>query len=218
MEVYFINNIDQLKSAQATTNENDLFTRRNLPQTKLYNWINEDDHRMIAGILHYPAEMSESKNLSLPRPLSRPGKDILCGVDRLIKDSIVNPHRLAVGGYSCDGFLTNWLITQTRRFNAALSGAGVVDYASVRGMMDMPVSLSYLFGGFLWEVSNIYQNEAFIYQLDRIHTPTHIITGKYDNRVPTSQSYILERELHYLGISVKLIIFPKEGHSVTGNP
>ncbi|CAF4302819.1 unnamed protein product, partial [Rotaria sp. Silwood2] len=56
--------------------------------------------------------------------LSRPGKDILYGVDRLIKDGIVDPHRLAVGGYSYGGFLTNWLITQTRRFNAALSGAG----------------------------------------------------------------------------------------------
>ncbi|CAF3614861.1 unnamed protein product, partial [Rotaria sp. Silwood1] len=272
MEIYFINNIDQLKLAQATTNENDLFTRRNLPQTKLYNWINEDDHRMIAGILHYPPEMLESKNLSLLvlihggpywaslnsrelawhdwtslatsegwlalepnyrgstgygdqflneiryRPLSRPGKDILYGVDRLIKDGIVNLHRLAVGGYSYGGFLTNWLITQIRRFNAALSGAGVVDYASARGMMDMSVPLSYLFGGFPWEVSNIYQNEAPIYQLDRIHTPTHIITGQNDNRVPTSQSYILERGLHYLGIPVKLIIFPKEGHSVTGNP
>ncbi|CAF4844858.1 unnamed protein product, partial [Rotaria sp. Silwood1] len=272
MKVYFINNIDQLKSAQAITNENDLFTRRNLPQTKIYNWINEDDHRVIEGILHYPPEMFESKNLSLLvlihggpywaslnrlelawhdwaslaasegwlvlepnyrgstgygdqflneiryRPLSRPGKDILCGVDRLIKDGIVNPHRLVVGGYSYGGFLTNWLITQTRRFNAALSGAGVVDYASAWGMMDMPLPLSYLFGGFPWEVPNIYQNEAPIYQLDRIHTPTHIITGQNDNRVPTSQSYILERGLHYLGIPVKLIIFPKEGHSVTGNP
>ncbi|CAF3349062.1 unnamed protein product, partial [Rotaria sp. Silwood2] len=272
MEVYFINNIDQLKSAQAITNENDLFTRRNLPQTKLYNWINEDDHRLIEGILHYPPDMFESKNLSLLvlihggpywaslnrlglawhnwaslaasegwlvlepnyrgstgygdqflneiryRPLSRPGKDILCGVDRLIKDGIVDPHRLAVGGYSYGGFLTNWLITQTRRFNAALSGAGVVDYASAWGMMDLPVPLSYLFGGFPWEAPNIYQNEAPIYQLDRIHTPTHIITGENDNRVPTSQSYILERGLHYLGIPVKLIIFPKEGHSMTGNP
>ncbi|CAF2915070.1 unnamed protein product, partial [Rotaria sp. Silwood2] len=239
MEVYFINNINQLKSAQAITKENDLFTRRNLPQTKLYNWRNEDDHRVIEGILHYPPNMFESKNLSLLvlihggpylASLNRlelvwynwaslaASEDILCAVDRLIKDGIVDPHRLAVGGYSYGGFLTNWLITQTRRFNAAMSGAGVVDYASAWGMMDIPILLSYLAGGFPWEAPNIYQNEAPIYQLDRIHTPTHIITGENDNRVPTSQSYILERGLHYLGIPVKLISFPKEGHSMPGNP
>ncbi|CAF3312143.1 unnamed protein product [Rotaria socialis] len=272
MEVYFANNINQLKSARAITNENDLFNQRSLPQTKLYSWINEDDHRVIEGILHYPPGMFESKNLSLLvlihggpywaslnrlelawhdwaslaalegwlvlepnyrgstgygdeflneiryRPLSRPGKDILCGVDRLIKDGIVDPHRLAVGGYSYGGFLTNWLITQTRHFNVALSGAGVVDYASAWGMMDLPVPLSYLLGGFPWETPNIYQNEAPIYHLDRIRTPTHIITGEKDNRVPTPQSYILERGLHYLGVPVKLIIFPKEGHSMKDNP
>ncbi|CAF4947761.1 unnamed protein product, partial [Rotaria socialis] len=65
MEVYFANNINQLKSARAITNENDLFNQRNLPQTKLYSWINEDDHRVIEGILHYPPGMFESKNLSL---------------------------------------------------------------------------------------------------------------------------------------------------------
>ncbi|CAF3846872.1 unnamed protein product [Rotaria sp. Silwood1] len=272
MEIYLIDNIDQLKLAQAITNENDLFTRRNLPKTKVYNWINEDDHRVIEGILHYPPEKFESKNLSLLvlihggpywaslnvlhldgydwaslaasegwlvlepnyrgstgygdqflneiryRPLSLPGKDILFGVNQLIKDGIVNPQRLAVGGYSYGGFLTNWLITQTKRFNAALSGSGIVDHTSGWGMMDLPVLLSYLLGGFPWEVPHIYQNEAPIYHLDKIRTPTHIITGEDDIRVPASQSYILERGLHYLGIPVKLITFPKAGHSLNNNP
>jgi dipeptidyl aminopeptidase/acylaminoacyl peptidase len=272
MEVYFINNIDQLKSAQAITNENNLFTQRNLPQIKVYSWINDNDHRVIEGILHYPPEQFQSKNLPLLvlihggpywadlnkldlvwhqwatlaasegwlvlepnyrgsigygdqflheiryKPLSRPGKDILCGVDQLIKDGIVDPYRLAVGGYSYGGFLTNWLITQTRRFNAALSGAGVVDHTSMWGTTDIPVPLSYLLGGFPWEIPHIYQNEAPIYQLDRVRTPTYITTGENDIRVPTSQSYILERGLHHLNIPVKLIIFPKEGHSLNNNP
>jgi dipeptidyl aminopeptidase/acylaminoacyl peptidase len=272
MEVYLINNINQLKSAEAITEENNLFTRRNLPQTKVYSWINEDDQRVIEGILHYPPGKFESKNLPLLvlihggpywasinqldldwhnwatlaasegwlvlepnyrgstgygdqflneiryKPVSRPGKDILYGVDQLIKDKIVDPYKLAVGGYSYGGFLTNWLITQTKRFNAALSGAGVVDHTSAWGTMDLPILMSYLFGGFPWEVPHIYQNEAPFYQLNRVRTPTHIVIGEKDIRVPASQSYILERGLHYLGIPVKLISFPKEGHSVNNNP
>ena len=271
-EVYLIHNINQLKSAQPITNENSLFTQRHLPQTKVYSWRNEDDHRMIEGILHYPPGMFQSKNLPLLvlihggpywaatnklelawyewatlaasdgwlvlepnyrgstgyadeflneirfKPLSRPGKDILYGVDQLIKDGMVDRRRLAIGGYSYGGFLTNWLITQTKRFNAALSGSGAVDYTSAWGMMDIPVHLSYLFGGHPWEEPDIYQNESPIYQLDKIRTPTHIVTGENDVRVPTSQSYILERGLNYLGVPVKLISFPKEGHSIDKNP
>jgi dipeptidyl aminopeptidase/acylaminoacyl peptidase len=272
MEVYLINNINQLQLAKPITNDNQLFTQRNLPRAKVYKWINEEDHQIIEGILHYPPGKFESKKLSLLvlihggphtaslnrfladwytwaplaasegwlvlepnyrgstgygdqflnelryRPVSLPGKDILYGVDQLIRDGIVDPYRLSVGGYSYGGFLTNWLITQTKRFNAALSGAGATEHVSSWGMMDTPVLLNYLFGGYPWEAPHIYQNEAPIYQLDRIRTPTHIVTGEEDIRVPASQSYIMERGLYYQGIPVELIIFPNEGHTLSINP
>ena len=97
------------------------------------------------------------------RPLSRPGQDILCGVNQLIKDGAVDNNKLAVGGYSYGAFITNWLIIRTQRFNAALSGAGAVDFSSTWGAMDLPVLISYLFGEFPWEVPHIYQSEAPIY-------------------------------------------------------
>ncbi|CAF4651163.1 unnamed protein product [Rotaria sp. Silwood1] len=118
----------------------------------------------------------------------------------LIKDGIADPQRLPVGGYSYGSFLTNWLITQTKRFNAPLSGAGVVDHTSMWGTLDQPIMIHHLFGGLPCEVPYIYQSEAPIYELDRIRTPTHIITGEDDLRVPSSQNYILERGLHYLAI------------------
>ena len=272
MEVYLINNIDQLQLAKAITNENKLFRERDLPRTKVYQWKNEDDHQIIEGMLHYPPGKFEAKNLPLLvlihggpygangnqlrpdwyvwaplaategwlvlepnyrgstgygdqflneiryRPLSLPGEDILFGVDQLIRDGIVDPYRLTIGGYSYGGFLTNWLITQTKRFNAALSGAGVTEHVSAWGAMDTPALLSYLFGGHPWEAPHIYQNEAPIYQLDRVRTPTLITTGESDIRVPASQSYILERGLYYRGIPVKLLTFPKEGHILDINP
>ena len=84
--------------------------------------------------------------------------------------------------------------------------------------MDLPVLITYLFGGYPWEVPHIYQHESPLYQLDRVRTPTLIITGERDIRVPTSQSYILERALYARDIPVQLIGFPHEGHDLTLDP
>jgi dipeptidyl aminopeptidase/acylaminoacyl peptidase len=65
MEVYLINNIDQLQLAKAITNENKLFTERDLPRAKVYKWENEEDHQIIEGMLYYPPGKFESKNLPL---------------------------------------------------------------------------------------------------------------------------------------------------------
>lgn len=65
LEVYFTNSIDQLNEAQVLTNENELFTTRNLPQGKPYRWINEDDKTEIEGVLLYPPNKFEEKNLPL---------------------------------------------------------------------------------------------------------------------------------------------------------
>ncbi|CAF4138168.1 unnamed protein product [Rotaria sp. Silwood2] len=271
-EVYIIDDINRIQSARAITNENNLFTKRHLPKTKVYTWKSDLDNQTIEGILHYPPGKFESKKLPLLvlihggpydmslnafeanwynwapiaavkgwlvlepnyrgstgygdqfvndirfQPLSRPERDILSAVDNLIKDGIANPKKLNVGGYSYGGFLTNWLITQTTRFNAALSGAGSVEHVSSWGTMDIPLLLNYLFGGFPWEVPEIYNNQSAIYHLDCVRTATHIITGEDDVRVDADQSYILERGLYTLGIPVQLLVFPKEGHGLQNNP
>ncbi|CAF1076439.1 unnamed protein product [Didymodactylos carnosus] len=271
-EVYLMDNIDQLQSAQVLTSENKLFTQRELPKTKVYQWKNTEDQRTIEGILHYPPGEFQSKNLPLfvlihggpgpastnsftadwytwaplaasegwlvlepnyrgsfgygdqfhnevfLQPLSRPGRDILLGVDQLVNDGIADPNRLAIGGYSYGGFLTNWLITQTTRFNAALSGAGAVEYVSAWGTVDTSTFIPYLFGGYPWEVPQNYLSESPIYHLSRARTPTHIITGEKDVQVDNSQSFILERGLHHLGIPVQLLVFPNEGHGFNKNP
>jgi dipeptidyl aminopeptidase/acylaminoacyl peptidase len=64
-EVYFTDNIDQLNMAQPVTSENKLFTERSLPKGKSYRWFNEDDRTEIEGVLLYPPEKFEEKNLPL---------------------------------------------------------------------------------------------------------------------------------------------------------
>lgn len=271
-EVYFIDHTDELSSATRITNENQFLTKKDLPRSKVYTWVNSDDHRMVQGILHYPSGKFEQKNLPLlvlihggysaaslnlfppiwymfphlaavegwlvlepnyrgssgygdqfvsemySTPLSRPGRDILDGVDSLIRDGIADPTRLNVGGYSYGGYLTNWLITRTTRFNAAFSGAGILDHVSFWGTASISVFANTVIGGFPWEIPDIYAKESIIYHLDNVHTPTLIFTGANDVAVPADQSFILERGLKYLGIPSKLLIFPNEGHDLLNNP
>ena len=151
------------------------------------------------------------------QPLTRPEKDILLGVDSLIQDGIADRSKLAIGGYSYGGILTNWLITQTTQFNAALSGAGSIEHVSFWGMTDIPVYIADLLGGLPWEIPGIYQNQSAIYHFDRIRTPTHIVAGTDDVRVPVSQSIMFERALQYLGVPSQLLLLPGEGHPLAGN-
>jgi len=154
----------------------------------------------------------------VPKLFSSPGRDILAGVDALVKDGIADADHLAVGGYSYGGYLTNWLITQTTRFKAAVTGAGGVENVADWGNDDSTVDDSYVLGGKPWEVPNRYDNEAAIFQITKVRTPTHMVAGGDDIRVPTLESYLLDRALHELNIPSNLLIFPGEGHSLAKNP
>lgn len=125
---------------------------------------------------------------------------------------------MTIGGYSYGAYLTNWLITQTTRFNAAVSGAGAVEHVADWGITDIPMISINAFGGFPWQVPNLYQSEAAILQLDKVHTPTLIIVPGNDIRVPSSGNYILERGLHALNVPTKLIVLPDEPHLLGINP
>ncbi len=154
----------------------------------------------------------------VPEIVSRPGKDILQGVDALVEGGIADPDRLAVAGYSYGGYMANWLITQTARFKAAMTGAGAVEHTANWGNDDMTVDDAYFLGGRPWEAPQRYQDEAAIFRMDKVRTPTHIVGGADDIRVAVLENYLLDRALHSLGIPSTLLIFPGEGHELDRNP
>ena len=154
----------------------------------------------------------------VPQIVSRPGKDILEGVDALVKDGIADPDHLTVGGYSYGGYMTNWLITQTTRFKAAVTGAGSVEHVGDWGNDDTTYDDAYFLGGRPWEAAQRYHDEAAIFQIDKVRTPTHMVAGADDIRVAVLEDYLLEHALYSLGIPNKLLIFPGEGHSLAKNP
>ena len=154
----------------------------------------------------------------VPEIVSRPGRDILAGVDALVKDGIADPDHLTVGGYSYGGYMTNWLITQTTRFKAAVTGAGAVEHAGNWGNDDMTYDDAYFLGGRPWEAAKRYYDEGALFHMDKVRTPTHLVAGADDIRVAVSEDYLLDHALHSLGIPSTLLIFPGEGHSLDKNP
>ncbi len=154
----------------------------------------------------------------VPEIVSRPGKDILEGVDALVKDGIADPSHLTIGGYSYGGYMTNWLITQTTRFKAAVTGAGAVEHVANWGNDDTTFDDVYFLGGLPWEAQQRYHDEAAIYQMNKVRTPTHMVAGADDIRVAVAENYLLDHALHNLGVPSTLLIFPGEGHSLAKNP
>jgi dipeptidyl aminopeptidase/acylaminoacyl peptidase len=154
----------------------------------------------------------------VPEIVSRPGKDILVGVDSLVKDGIADADHLTLGGYSYGAYMTNWLITQTTRFKAAVTGAGAVENVANWGNDDTTFDDAYFLGGRPWEAPQRYHDEAAIFQMDKVRTPTHIVAGGEDVRVATAEAYVLDTALHALGVPSALLIFPGEDHSLSKNP
>ena len=154
----------------------------------------------------------------VPQIVSKPGRDILTGVDALVKDGIADPDHLTIGGYSYGGYMTNWLITQTTRFKAAVTGAGAVEHIGNWGNDDTTYDDAYSLGGRPWEAQQRYHDEAAIFQIDKVKTPTHIVGGANDIRVAVLENYLLEHALFSLGVPNKLLIFPGEGHGLSKNP
>src|SRR5882762_2325 len=271
MEVYLAEAPDKLDHARPITAFNQLFTQRDLPKGRPYQWTAGDGTR-VEGMLIYPPGKFESKSLPMltlihggpadadgnhfeadwyqwdrlaatngwlvfepnyrgstgygdkfilgiiPEIVSRPGKDILAGVDALVKDGTADPDQLTIGGYSYGGYMTNWLITQTTRFKAAVTGAGAVEHVANWGNDDTTFDDAYFLGGLPWETADRYRSEGAIYQLNKVRTPTHIVAGADDIRVAVLEDYLLDRALHELNVPSELLIFPGEGHELAKNP
>ena len=154
----------------------------------------------------------------VPHIVSAPGQDILTGVDALVKDGIADPDQLAIGGYSYGGYMTNWLITQTTRFKAAVTGAGAVEHAANWGNDDLTWDDAWYLSGTPWEKPDIYQSEAALFQINKVTTPTHIVGGNADVRVSYLEQVLLERALQRLNVPHALLVFPGENHPLDKNP
>jgi dipeptidyl aminopeptidase/acylaminoacyl peptidase len=138
-------------------------------------------------------------------------RDLMAGVDDLIKRGVADPEKLAIGGWSYGGYMSEWAITQTTRFKAAVTGAGLSNLISEYGTEQGP-SYDEWFYGVPYEKPEGFLNSSPFLYLKNAKTPTLILQGDADPVDPLGQSQELYRGLKRYGVETELVVYPREPH------
>ncbi len=139
-------------------------------------------------------------------------QDLMTGVDHVIQLGIADPDRLAVMGWSYGGYMTAWTITQTRRFKAAVIGAGITNVVSMWATNDIPTVLDDYFDGPFWKHYDLYTERSALTHVTAVKTPTLILHGAEDPRVPTTQAYEYYNALKRCDVPVEMVTYPRTEH------
>ena len=139
-------------------------------------------------------------------------EDIMSGVDKVIDMGIADPKRLAVMGWSYGGYMTSFVVTRTNRFKAASMGAGLPNLVSMTTTTDIPNYLVAHMGGEFWEDYETYEKHSAIYRIKNVETPTQVIHGSNDLRVPFTQGQEFYVALKRKGVPTEMVVYPRTPH------
>jgi dipeptidyl aminopeptidase/acylaminoacyl peptidase len=140
-------------------------------------------------------------------------KDLMAGVDDLVRRGVADPDRLGIGGWSYGGYMASWAITQTTRFKAAITGAGLSDLAAEFGTEDDPAYDEWFYG-LPYEQPDGFRRSSPLTYIKSARTPTLILQGESDVIDPAGQSQALYRALKRYGVETELVLYPREGHGL----
>jgi len=142
-------------------------------------------------------------------------QDIMTGVDAMVAAGVADPEKLAIQGWSYGGYMACWTVSQTTRFKAAMIGAGLTNLVSMYGTNDLSNYLGSFFNGTLApETEHLYRERSGLTYADRVTTPTLILHGAADERVPIGQPMEFFRALKDRGVPTELVFYPREGHGL----
>jgi dipeptidyl aminopeptidase/acylaminoacyl peptidase len=138
-------------------------------------------------------------------------QDDMAMVDYAIAQGVADPDKLGVGGWSYGGISTDFIIAQTTRFKAAITGAGSAFFASLYGhdqyILDYDVEL-----GHPWENRAVWDKISPFYRVANITTPTLFMGGDVDWNVPIIGGEQMYEAMKSLGRETELIVYPGEFH------
>ncbi len=143
-------------------------------------------------------------------------QDLMTGVDHVLAMGIADPDKQFVMGWSYGGYMTSWVVTQTDRFKAASMGAGLPNLVSMVTTTDIPDYLVAHAGGKeFWEEYQEYEKHSAIYQIKNAKTPTQVIHGANDLRVPFTQGQEFYNALKRKGVDTEMVVYPRTPHGPT---
>jgi dipeptidyl aminopeptidase/acylaminoacyl peptidase len=143
-------------------------------------------------------------------------RDLMAGVDEVLKRGYVDPKKLGVTGGSGGGVLTDWTVTQTDRFAAAVSQRDISNWASWWYTADFTLFQPNWFKAPPFQDPKDYANRSAITFVEKIHTPMMFILGLADYRTPQdSGGEQLFRALKFLKRPTAMVVFPRETHELS---
>jgi dipeptidyl aminopeptidase/acylaminoacyl peptidase len=140
-------------------------------------------------------------------------KDDMSGVQAMVDKGWADPDRLGAFGWSYGGYMTMWIDTQTDRFKAISPGAGLPDLYSMYSQTDIHRYLTVFYNAKApWDNYQEYWDHSPMKFIANVKTPTMILHGQGDTRVPIPQSEEFYRALSERHVPVEYVTYPRENH------
>jgi dipeptidyl aminopeptidase/acylaminoacyl peptidase len=151
----------------------------------------------------------------------RSGPDVLAALEAILeRHPDLDASRIGCYGGSYGGFLTMWLISESKRFHAAISLYGISNVASFfgEGQWGYTYGDQAMGGRYPWSDPEWFAERSPLHRADRIETPLLLLHGEADTNVPPGESEQIFTALKLLGRDVELVRFPGEDHGISSNP
>jgi dipeptidyl aminopeptidase/acylaminoacyl peptidase len=143
-------------------------------------------------------------------------EDCMSGVDAMIARGLADPDRLGAFGWSYGGYMTFWILTQTDRFKAVSPGAGLTNIYSMYSQNDIQRYLRWFYSDKApWDATELYWDRSPMKYVNNVKTPTMIMHGQVDTRVPIAQAQEFYRALKERNVPVEFVVYPRENHGFT---
>jgi dipeptidyl aminopeptidase/acylaminoacyl peptidase len=139
-------------------------------------------------------------------------RDDLAGVDAALKAAPIDANRLGLMGWSYGGYMAMWAETQTTRFKALVTGAGLVNWQSYYGQNKIDQWMIPFFGASVYQDPAVYARSSPITFITQSKTPVLILQGERDEEVPAPQAFEFWHAMVTLGVPTKLVVYADEGH------
>ena len=142
--------------------------------------------------------------------------DCMTGVDAMIRNGLADPDQLGAFGWSYGGYMTFWILTQTDRFKAVSPGAGLTNIYSMYSQNDIQRYLRWFYSDKSpWDAQELYWDRSPMKYIKNVKTPTMIMHGQVDTRVPIAQAQEFYMALREMKVPVEFVVYPRENHGFT---